>query len=564
MIGASEESMLIKRFFPYTLLVLSQSVFAEQQYPSSGSQMQQIPPLPIREQATPKFEVKQNSVPPIPKQDNTKIIVKSLRISGGKAFSDAEVLAVTGFKENSLLSLTDLRGMTARIADFYHQNGYFVAQAYLPAQDIKEGVITIVVVIGQYGKINLNNQSKLNNNVANSILHGLNTGDRISSDPLEERLLLLSDLPGVRVNSTLFPATTKGASDLNVDLTPTRRITGSLDADNAGNRYTGMYRGGGTINFNEPFGQGDVASLRMLTAGSGLNYGRANYQMQFGKANAGVTYSYLNYQLGKDFKNLDQHGTQQIATIYGNYPLIRARNNNLFAQLAYDEKFFHDTTGLTGFVADKRAHVVRTSLYGDHRDDFFGGGIDTFSATLSSGFIDLQNPYSRAFDSATARTNGFYNKFSFYGNRLQQIASGFSLFASVNGQVASKNLDVSEKMELGGMYAVRAYPEGEAYSDQGAVITVEGRQTLPRFYDPLPGQMQFIGFIDTGIADAYQHTWASGTNNRTLIGGGVGLTWIDVNNFAVRTYYAHRIGNDKVVSGPDQAGQFWFQVVKYF
>jgi len=98
MIGASEESMLIKRFFPYTLLVLSQSVFAEQQYPSSGSQMQQIPPLPIREQASPKFEVQQNRVPAIPKQDNTKIIVKSLRLSGGKAFSDAEVLAVTGFK----------------------------------------------------------------------------------------------------------------------------------------------------------------------------------------------------------------------------------------------------------------------------------------------------------------------------------------------------------------------------------------------------------------------------------------------------------------------------------
>ena len=40
-----------------------------------------------------------------------------------------------------------------------------------------------------------------------------------------------------------------------------------------------------------------------------------------------------------------------------------------------------------------------------------------------------------------------------------------SLFASVNGQLASKDLDSSEKMVLGGMYAVRAYPEGEAYAD---------------------------------------------------------------------------------------------------
>lgn len=556
--------MLNKKIFPYTLLVLSQSVFAVQP-PSAGSQLQQIPPTPIREQTAPKFEVQQSSAPVAPKSEGVKIIVKSLKISGAKAYSDAEMLAVTGFKPNSELSLTDLRGMATKIADYYHQNGYFVAQAYLPAQNIKNGVVTIAVIVGQYGKITLNNQTNLNNNVANTFLKGLNKGDRIASDPLEERLLLLSDLPGVRINSTLTPGASVGASDLNVNVTPGQRVTGSIDADNAGNRYTGMYRGGGTINFNEPFGQGDVASLRVLTAGAGLNYGRASYQMQFGKANAGVAYSYLNYQLGKDFKNLDAHGTAQIASIYGNYPLIRSRNNNLYAQLAYDEKFFHDKTGITALVADKRAHVLRASLYGDHRDGFFGGGLDAYSFTLSSGFINLQNPDIRALDATTARTNGYYNKFSFYANRLQSITDYFSLFASVNGQVASKNLDVSEKMELGGMYAVRAYPEGEAYADQGAVFTLEGRVTLPRFFEPLPGQMQLIGFFDTGIVNTYQHAWASaGSNSRTLSGAGVGFNWMDANNFALRAYYAHKLGNGRVLSAPDQSGQFWVQVVKYF
>lgn len=556
--------MLNKKFFPYTLLVLSQSVFAVALPPSAGGQMQQIPPTPMREQTAPKFEVQQSGTPVAPKPDNTKIIVKSLKISGAKAFSDAEMLAVTGFKPNSLLSLTDLRGMATKISDYYHQNGYFVAQSYLPAQNIKNGVVTIAVIVGQYSKIKLNNQSKLNDHVANTLLHGLNTGDRIASDPLEERLLLLSDLPGVQVNSTLVPGSTIGRSDLNVNLTPGQRVTGSIDADNAGNRYTGMYRGGGTINFNEPFGEGDVASVRVLTSGTGLNYGRASYQMQVGKGNAGVAYSYLNYELGKDFKPLGARGTAQIASIYGSYPFIRSRNNNLYAQLGYDEKLFHDKTNSTSTVSDKNAHVLKASLYGDHRDNFLGGGLDAYSFTLSSGFIHLQNPQVRAFDAATANTNGYYNKFAFYANRLQRVTDDVSLFASVNGQVASKNLDVSEKMELGGMYAVRAYPEGEAYADQGAVFTVEGRVNIPKFFDPLPGQMQLIGFVDTGIVNLYQHPWATGSNTRTLSGAGVGFNWIDLNNFALRAYYAHRIGNDRVLSGPDQSGQFWLQVVKYF
>jgi hemolysin activation/secretion protein len=454
--------------------------------------------------------------------------------------------------------------MAAKVADYYHQKGYFLAQAYLPVQDIRDGVVTVVVIVGQYGKISINNKTNLSNDLAHDILSDLKNGDLVASETLETSLLLLSDLPGVKVNSTLTPGEGVGASDLNVKITPGQRVTGSIDADNAGNRYTGMYRGGATINFNEPFGQGDVASLRFMTAGSGLNYGRASYQMQFGKATVGVAYSYLAYELGKEFKSLGAHGTAQIASIYGSYPLIRSRDNNLYVHVGYDEKIFQDKTDLTASVSNKRAHVLKTSLYGDYRDSFFGGAVNAYSMSLSSGFIDLETPQVRAFDAATARTNGYYNKFSLYAMRLQSVTDYLSLFASINGQVASKNLDVSEKMELGGMYGVRAYPEGEAYADQGVIFTTEARLLLPKFSDLVPGQMQLIGFVDVGTVATYQNPWSAGSNSRTLSGAGVGLNWVDPNNFSLKMYYAHKLGNEKSLSAPDQSGQFWIQIVKYF
>lgn len=73
-----------------------------------------------------------------------------MRVTGAIAYSEAELLAVTGFILGSALSLSDLRLMASRIADYYHSHGYFVAQAYLPAQDIKDGVVTIAVIEGQY------------------------------------------------------------------------------------------------------------------------------------------------------------------------------------------------------------------------------------------------------------------------------------------------------------------------------------------------------------------------------------------------------------------------------
>jgi hemolysin activation/secretion protein len=373
------------------------------------------------------------------------------------AYSEAELLAVTGFIHGSALSLSDLRLMASRIADHYHRNGYFVAQAHFPAQDIKDGVVTIAVMDGRYGKVVLNNTSNVSSGLANDLLSGLNSGDLITVDRLENRLLLLSDLPGVKVQSTLVPGATVGSSDLIVDLTPGRRVDGNIDADNAGNRYTGANRIGATVNFNEPFGYGDVATLRALTSGAGLNYLRGSYQMQFGKAKAGVAYSALRYELGQEFESLGAHGTAEVASLYGSYPLIRSRHNNLYAGLTFDVKTFRDEWDATASVADKQAHVLIASLNGDHRDSFGGGGLSSYALAWTTGEIDLQTDAVQALDAVTAQSNGHFNKLAFSAARLQKVTDSISLSAAITGQLASKNLDVSEKMELGGMYGVRAY-----------------------------------------------------------------------------------------------------------
>jgi hemolysin activation/secretion protein len=556
--------MLNIKFLPYALLALSPGVFA-QQLPNGGSQMQQIPPAPIPEKAVPKVEFQPGGVLATPTAaDSQKITVKRLSVTGAKAYSEAQLLAVTGFQPGSELTLSDLRAMAARIADYYHRNGYFVAQAYLPAQDIKDGAVSIAVIDGQYGKITLRNQTNLSDGLANDLLGGINSGDPITSAPLENRLLLLSDVPGVNVKSTLVPGATAGTSDLIVDLTPGKRISGSIDADNAGSRYTGQYRVGATVNLNNPTGHGDVASLRVLTSGSGLNYARASYQTRVGKATVGAAYSHLRYVLGEEFESLDASGTVKTASIYGSYPLIRSRNNNLFAGLAFEDRRFQDRVGSISSVADKKAQVLIASLYGDHRDNLGGGGVSSYSLALSAGELDLQTPAVRLQDAATAQSNGNYNKLGFSAMRLQRVTDSISLYAAINGQLASKNLDSSEKMELGGMYGVRAYPEGETFADQGYIVNLEARLQLPKFSEKMPGQMQLIGFVDSGTVTINKNPWAAGSNHRTLSGAGVGINWSESNNFMVRAYYARKLGNEVATSAPDRSGRFWIQLVKYF
>ena len=555
--------MFKNKFVPFALLALSQGVFA-QQPPSAGSQIQQIPPSPTPQKAAPALRIEPSTTPATPASDAAKITVNSLQVTGARVFPEAELLALTGFKPGSELSLGDLRAMALTITQRYRSAGYFVAQAYLPAQEIKDGAVTIAVIEGQYGKVAVRNQSNLSDDLVQSQLGGLNSGDTVAIAPLESRLLLLSDIPGVNVTSTLAPGASPGTSDLIVDIAPGRRVTGSIDADNAGNRYTGEYRLGATVNLNNAAGRGDVASLRVLTSGSGLNYARASYQMQFGKATAGVAYSWLGYELGREFSYTGATGTAKVASIYGSYPLIRSRNTNLYAGLAFDHKTFQDKNPIDlGMpVADKKSQVLTASLRGDHRDSLGGGGLSGYSLAWSAGNIDLQTPELQERD-ALAQTSGHFNKLGFSAMRLQSVTDSVSLYAGINGQVASKNFDVSEKMELGGMYGVRAYPAGEAYADQGYVLTLEARLRLPT-PDQFPGQMQLIGFIDTGSVTTHKNPWDAGDNRRTLSGAGVGLNWSDTNNFLVRALYARKLGNEAATSAPDKSGRFWVQAVKYF
>lgn len=548
---------------PFALLALNQSLFA-QQLPGAGVQIQQIPPAPVLERAPPEIRIERGPAPAIPGAAEARILVRSLHITGARAFTEAELIALTGFVPGTELSLTDLRNLAAKITAHYVKNGFFAASAFLPAQEIRNNAVTIAVSEGAYGQIVVRNQSTLSDTVPKRLLAGLNSGDPILADPLESRLLLLSDIPGVNVQSTLVPGTAPGSSDLIVDITPGQRISGSIDADNAGNRYTGEYRLGSTINLNNPLGLGDVASLRAVTSGSGLNYLRASYQVPFGRATLGVSYSTLEYELGREFAPLRAHGEADVASIYGIYTLVRSRQTNLYAQLRYDAKTFQDRIDSIPMVTDRRVGVVTASLYGDHRDRLGGGGLNTFSLGLSAGELDIQTPAARQHDAATARSHGHFNKLAFSAARLQRVTDAVSLFAGISGQVASKNLDPSEKMTLGGMNGVRAFPQGEAPGDQGYLINLEARLLLPRFSEQQTGQVLLLGFVDHGSVRTNKNPWTTGPNERYLSAAGVGLVWADPNKFLVRAYYARKLGNERALSAPDKSGRFWIQAVKYF
>lgn len=544
--------------------ILAASQNAHAQVPPVGGQLQQIPPAAVPQRPAPDIRIERPEAPVDAEAEGRRIRVDTLRVTGATLFTEAELVAATGFVPGSELTLPELRNAAAEITRFYNSRGYVLAQAYLPPQDVVGGTVTVAVVEGRYGAIDLRNQSGVSDAVVGGLLNGLTPGAPVAIAPLERSLLLLSDVPGVVVHSTLSPGAAVGSSDLTIDLTRGRRISGSLEADNAGNRYTGAYRFGGSINFHNPTGMGDLISLRLLASTEGLAYGRAAWQAPLGEATVGVAWTHMQYDLGREFSALEAGGTADILSVFASYPLIRSRSANLYALASFDAKFLSDEIGLVSQVSDKEIRAVTFGLRGDSRDSFGGGGWNAGSLSWTSGDLDIEDPFERAADAMTARSHGGFNKLQYAISRLQTVSGPLSVYGSLRGQVATNNLDASEKMELGGAYAVRAYPEGEAYGDEGYVATIEARLALDEWTRSLPGRFQLIGFVDAGEVDFAHDPWFPGPNHARRSGIGAGVVWSGPDDLFVRATYAHRLGDQAVTSGPDDSGRAWFQIVKQF
>lgn len=489
---------------------------------------------------------------------DVKLQIKAFRITGAREFSEAHLLALLADSTDRELSLAQLQGLAERITAHYREQGYLLARAYLPAQDIKDGLLTIAVLEGRLGKVQLDNRSLLNDATAQRQLDDLHPGDAVQAASLERSLLLLNELPGAEVHSTLKPGASVGLTDLDVSLGAGPRVAGSLEADNFDNRYTGSERLGGNLAINSPTGLGDTLSLRGLTSGAGMNYGRLAYQLPVGPqaTQIGVAWSEMRYELGEDFESLDAHGKASIGSVYALQPLLRSRQARLDGQLSYERKRLEDQVDATDTTLDKTLDVWSLGLSGSHQDSLLGGGAMQYSASLVAGNLEL-DAASDALDDAGLDTRGHYAKLAFQLTRLQRLTDRFSLQLRASGQRAAKNLDSSEKLSLGGAYAVRAYPQGEAAADDAWLANLELR------YAPAP-TWQLFGFYDAG-GGRISHRPVAGTadNRRTLSGAGVGVSLALPAAINLQAFAAWRTGSQPT-SDDDRSPRLWLQTTKYF
>jgi hemolysin activation/secretion protein len=534
--------------------------------PDAGQTLREIErPLPVQPSVPAPGPVL--SAPPEPSAtvapDATRIgIVKGFKITGATAVPNEELLELVDPWRTKFLTLADLKEAAEAITRLYRERGYPVARAYIPVQTLQDRIVEIAVLEGRLGSMQLKNSTTISDERLQARMGQVPQGAVIEGNAIERGLLLLQDTPGVgAVSAALQPGQAVGTSDLVLALDGAPLLTGSIDLDNAGNRYTGSKRLGASLNLNNPASLGDQLTARFQGTNESLLYGRLAYRVPVGDdgLTAGASLSSSRYKLGGAFEPLDANGTARAASLFVSYPFVRSRGFNLSGTLAVERKALEDRVDAVDESTRKSLHQLTASVsasgpLGD------GGGYSA-AALLSTGELKFKNEIARLTDELTARSRGNFTKVAYSFSGVLPIGGSWSVLGLANGQLASKNLDSSEKFSLGGADGVRAYPQGEGTGDEGLLVTGELRYAVP-----VEGTtaLQVGGFVDYGTIRLNRNPFLDGDNKRKLSAVGLSLNWSMPNNFLIKASVARRLGNERSLSDSDSSYRAWLQGIKSF
>jgi hemolysin activation/secretion protein len=467
---------------------------------------------------------------------------------GGLSFNEEKLLEIAQPYVKKTITLNNLNEMTKKMSLYLRNNGYPAAMVYVPEQEIIRSTIKIAILPGRYGNITLNNESKLDNDVAERISKKLHTGDIIKTISLETTIHNLNNLPGVKASTVLSPGTAKGTSDIVINIRDHKKHEGIAYVSNYGSKYSGRYQYAAQETINNISHKGDLLRIGTSISNKLMQNYYMSYEMNVGRSSStiGIGLSHMNYDIDSYLASMGMEGKANTISVYGKTPIYKTSKKNLDVLYGYNYRSLQDSISSPNWDSDRHSHSGYIGLAGSvnqHQKSSF-----YYNLILTHGVMETDSADAELMDSVNHFSGGF-TKGNADITAIQSLGHSTDILFRAQGQLASKNLDSSERFYLGGAQGVRAYPQGECSGDEGILGTAE-----LRWYTPVSG-LTLSCYLDGGEVRLRK----SDNAHTSLLGWGVGLNYKTTDNWFARVDYARRIGGYDGMSEEAKAkGRLWF------
>lgn len=470
--------------------------------PSPGLQQEQQRKLPPEKIEEVQLDAPERTVPE--SAPSISFLVNRINVEGVTLFTQDEIRRAVAPYEGKTQTIDSLNQAVDAIARLYYDKGYVTSQAYIPPQDIENGVLLIRVQEGRIGKIGIEGNRYYRARVIQRML------DQEPGDPLNLRTLERDLNRSNRLNSTSYRLRASldagekpGETDVRIQAAERLPFQITPAFDNQGRPLIGLYRWGVEARHDSLTGWGDRLATRWIGA-EGTQVALASYSVPVNRygTELGGSFSFSRVNV-----RLPVTGTppEIIAKAY-NYginvsqPLGRNRYwtlDNSVNWRSVDTFFDGDQTD------DTEIRALETGLSYD-RYDRWGRTYNRLQSTLGVGVLNA---------------NAKFWKIGNYFTRIVTLPKNNMLVLRGQVQWTPDTLPPPEQMQIGGAYSVRGYTEGLLTGDRGVDFGIEHQVIVPglhRINPWLGGRIQLATFYDIGRVwlDGSNPSFAQGRANR--------------------------------------------------
>ncbi len=496
-------------------------------------------------------------------------------------------------KREQGLTIGQLQLIADEITNHYRKAGFLLAQAYVPAQEVQNGVISLEVVEGELGQVLVEGNKRFSNEMLARPFQELIDAPVVGAK-LESALSLLSDYPGVSVFGVLQPGAALGTTDLLLRVQKEERFNLGLTYDNFGSRRTGERRMIVDLALNSPLLSADRLSGRLLRTHNETNqvYGSIEYELPLFSPTLflGGGYDRNDFNIGRELKDQDLAGESTNKRIYLSRAFTRSRDLNVRGKMEFTRKhaeIVQKTGGeyLVKNADDEAVFGLEASFDSVNKA---ARSIDAGTLRFDHGFdgqfgaMSLGEAHGRTVDGqeniqSTRRLGGDkgnvgagFDKLSLGFARVMKLTDNQTMMLRLNAQYTGDPLLSSEQFSLGGPSSVRAFPVAEYLVDRGLYAGMDWIVNAPGFADkPAYGErtwgdiFKLSFFADYGsgwLIEAREDEKDEHLDRMSILGAGIGMELLLPGDIVARMQWATPVGPEGTKVEDDHEEQIWVDV----
>lgn len=481
-----------------------------------------------------EIDIPGGTAPP-PGAAEIEIEISALSLEGVKAYSAEQLRSLYAEHLGQTRALATLYAIADAISAHYRADGFGLSYAFVPPQESDDGSFRLHVVEGYIDRIIVQDAPEHLKPALVRMLAPVLESRPTSLRLLERQLLLVNDLPGLSLASTLRPAREgQGAADL-ILVASFQPYAAGLSIDNRGSAYAGPWQATAWAEANSLARFGDQLSGSVTVASdprelSSTSFG---YHMPLfeNRMRVGGSLTYATSEPGDEMRDLEVDSRTLAFDLGAELPLLVDRGQFLSLRGAFNYMDV-DTDILGSRISEDRLRSV--SVTASYAVSGLLGGASNASATLEQGLDAFGAHESPQEDTSRADAEAAFTRLSLRASHQQPLGYDLSAVLSAAGQYAFTPLLAAREFALGGADFGRGYDAGEEVGDHGVAASLELDYELDLGQSWID-RSQLYSFAD------YGHAWQKGNDgdSAALASAGAGARIHFVSGTDLSLEYAH-------------------------